>query len=86
MGGDGCQETKTICYWRYPGAGLLWVDIVVAANYDHTDHDFDIPFPMSGTWYHFDPDHGTSPVTVTDDTLSMTLAASTAYIFLAEEW
>ncbi|MCK4548040.1 MAG: hypothetical protein KAW17_11440 [Candidatus Eisenbacteria sp.] len=78
-----CQQNKTICYWRYLGSPDQ-ADIVVASNFDHSDHVFDIPFPSSGTWYYYDPDDGTTPVTVKDDTLNLTLAASTAYIFVRD--
>ena|GEM_PF-1660061 len=81
-----CQVNRTLCYWRYPGTDPGAADVVVASNYDHDAHDFDIPFPSSGTWHLFEPESGTTtPVLVEGGSLGVTLAASTAYLFLADD-
>ena len=79
-----CQVNKTICYWRYLGSPAQ-ADIVVASNYDHASHDFDVPFPSSGTWYLLDPELGSAAaVEIESGAYAMTLTASTAYIFLKD--
>jgi 1,4-alpha-glucan branching enzyme len=83
VGSSECQEDKTLCYWRYLGTPDQ-ADVVVASNFDHDDHEFDVPFPSSGTWYRYDPDAGSIPVIVESDTLTVTLQASTAYIYLSD--
>ncbi|MFC1572008.1 alpha-amylase family glycosyl hydrolase [Candidatus Eisenbacteria bacterium] len=80
-----CQANKTICYWRDASGTAINADIVVVLNFDHADHGFAIPFPVSGTWYDYDPESGiASEVDVAQDTLQVTLAASTAYIYLKD--
>jgi hypothetical protein len=84
QGQGPCQQEKVICYWRFPGSQPTEADIVVASNFDHADHEFQIPFPSSGTWYRYDPETGAVPVEVEDSQLSMILSASTAHLFLKE--
>ena len=44
VGLSECQENKTLCYWRYLGTPDQ-ANIVVVSNFDHADHEFDVPFP-----------------------------------------
>jgi 1,4-alpha-glucan branching enzyme len=80
-----CQQDKTINYWRYTGLNPLSAGVVVAANYDHSDHAFTVQFPVSGTWHLFDPETGgTSEVTVSGGQLATVLEASRAYVYLKD--
>jgi hypothetical protein len=39
-----------------------------------------------GTWYFLDPERGTTPIMIENNSLTQSLAASTAYIFLQDDW
>ena len=52
------QVEYTMVYWRGSTATGSQAEVVVACNFDHLDHTWNIPFPATGTWVKFDAASG----------------------------
>jgi len=81
---DGLQDhlDMTLCYWRGETGVAADAEIVVAANFDHEDHAWDVQFPSDGLWELLDPVAGTwTEVTVSEGQLYQTIPASTARLW-----
>ncbi len=80
------QTEYTLTYWRGSTTTATEAEVVVACNFDHSDHNWDVPFPAPGTWLKYDLEAGNiTMTTVTGSTLAMTVPASTGYIFIHED-
>ena len=85
-GGNIDQTEYTMVYWRGSTTVDTQAEIVVACNFDHLDHTWDVPFPEAGTWVLFDAAAGNMrTVDVPAPTQTMTVPASTAYIWFKED-
>jgi len=72
----------TLCYWRGETGVSSQATVVVAANFDHTDHDLPVPFPTEGWWTREDLAAGTGTnVWVPAEGLTLTVPASTALVW-----
>lgn len=77
------QTEYTITYWRGTTTQSSEAQIVVAANFDHQDHTWTIPFPSSGYYARLSLDGGPIYWTeVTDGNLLLTVPASTAMLWV----
>jgi hypothetical protein len=73
-------------YWRGSTATGSQAEVVVACNFDHLDHTWDVPFPATGTWVKFDAASGNmETVSVPSLTMNMTVPASTALMWVRED-
>lgn len=80
------QTEYTLVYWRGSTAVDTQAEIVVACNFDHLDHAWDVPFPAVGTWIKYDPAAGNlATVSVPTLTVPMTIPASTALMWIRED-
>ena len=53
--GSNLDQTEyTLTYWRGSTSTSAAAEIVVACNFDHVDHTWNIAFPASGNWVKFD--------------------------------
>ena len=60
--------------------------MVVACNFDHLDHTWDIPFPAAGTWVRYDALAGNlETVSVPGAVLTLTVPASSALMWFKED-
>lgn len=73
----------TLVYWRGSTGTAAGAEIVVAANFDHQDHDLTVPFPASGYWIRWDfaPFHQYTEL-VSGNQLATTLPASSAVMWV----
>ncbi len=80
------QTEYTLTYWRGSTGASDQAEIVVVCNFDHNDHTWAVAFPASGTWLKYDFNVGKITMTpVAGTTLSMTVPASTGYIFVKQD-
>jgi len=76
------QVEATMVYWRSASASAAAADFVVALNFDHLDHTWNIPFPAAGNWVrHHLTTGGVELVEVSGDGLTLTIPASTAVLW-----
>ena len=80
------QSEFTMVYWRGSTEVEAEAEIVVACNFDHLDHAWEIPFPAAGTWVRFDAAAGNlATVDIATTSEFMTVPASTAYLWVRED-
>jgi len=80
------QVEYTMVYWRGSTATGSQAEVVIACNFDHLDHTWDVPFPATGTWVKFDAASGNmETVSVPALTMNMTVPASTALMWVRED-
>ncbi len=80
------QTEYTITYWRGSTVQSQDAQIVVAANFDHQDHTWTVPFPSSGHYAQVDMITGAGLwIEVTDGNLLLTVPASTAMLWVKED-
>jgi len=82
----GLDQTQyTLTYWRGTTGVESAAEIVVACNFDHADHAWNVPFPAAGTWLKYDVAAGTVEVVpLATATPTLTVPASTGWIFVRE--
>ena len=80
------QVEYTMVYWRGSTPTASQAEVVVACNFDHLDHTWNVAFPETGTWVKFDAASGNmETVSVPSLTLNMTVPASTALMWVRED-
>ena len=76
------QTEYTLTYWRGSTDVSSAAEVVVAANFDHGDHAWTIPFPSAGAWIRHHPaDGAVETVSVPAGSLTLTVPASTALLW-----
>lgn len=82
-GGNLDQAEYTLTYWRSSTANSAAAEFVVACNFDHLDHTWNVSFPSSGAWVKLDLAADNVQVeTITAASRPTTLPASTALIWI----
>lgn len=76
------QVEATLTYWRGTSATAAAAEVVVACNFDHLDHTWNVPFPANGYWVKFDPAAGNvQSELISGGVRATTLPASTALVW-----
>lgn len=77
------QTEATLTYWRGSTAVGSAAEVVVACNFDHAAHTWNVSFPASGAWVKYDLTAGNVEMeTITGASRPTTLPASTALLWL----
>ncbi len=80
------QVEFTMAYWRGSTGTGNEAEVVVACNFDHLDHTWDVPFPSSGSWIKYDALAGNmEAVWIPALTENMTIPASSALMWFKED-
>jgi pullulanase/glycogen debranching enzyme len=80
------QVEYTMVYWRGSTSVDTQAEVIVACNFDHLDHTWDVPFPAVGTWVKIDVAAGNvETVSIPALTHNMTVPASTALMWIQED-
>lgn len=76
------QVEYTLTYWRGTSATGTAAEVVVACNFDHVPHTWNVGFPASGTWVKFDPGaDNLETEEISGASRATTLPASTALLW-----
>lgn len=76
------QVEYTLTYWRGTSTVAAAAEVVVACNFDHLDHTWNVSFPANGYWVKFDPTAGNVQTEfISGGMRATTLPASTALIW-----
>ncbi|MBK7187385.1 MAG: hypothetical protein IPH86_01475 [bacterium] len=77
------QVEYTLTYWRGTTAAAGAAEVVVACNFDHSPHTWNVSFPTSGSWVKYDLTAGNVETeTISGAMRPTTLPASTALLWL----
>jgi 1,4-alpha-glucan branching enzyme len=80
------QVEYTMVYWRGSTPNGSQAEVVVACNFDHLDHTWNVAFPSTGTWVKFDAASGNmETVSIPSLAQNITVPASTALMWVRED-
>ncbi|MBU2502923.1 hypothetical protein KJ682_16455 [bacterium] len=83
----GLDQTEyTMVYWRGSTGTAADAEIVVACNFDHEPHTWEVPFPADGTWVKYDLEGGNLELLALENPgYTVTVPASTGWVFVKED-